>query len=103
MANPLGLLGMARRAGRLALGEAAVEQLLRQSQARLLLLASDASPNAVRRSNHWAQTHHVALMVMPYTKEEFGGAMGRATCAVASLTDDGFVRAYKTALDEMKT
>lgn len=99
MANPLGLLGLARRGGRIVLGEAAVEAHLRQgNQVKLLLLASDAAANAVRRAEHWSATYRIELIKISQSKQEFGNAMGRNVCALAALTDDGLAAAYKKSL-----
>ncbi|MDR3207679.1 MAG: ribosomal L7Ae/L30e/S12e/Gadd45 family protein [Oscillospiraceae bacterium] len=95
MADLLGLLGMARKAGRLALGEAAVEQTVRRGTATLLLIASDAAPNARRRAERWAAAAHVELLALPQTKAQFGARMGRNAAALAALTDAGFTQATK--------
>ena len=89
--HPLSLLGLARKAGRLVLGAAAVEQKLRQGGA-LLLIASDASPHTTRRAGQWAGVTETDLRVIPYTKEQFGRAMGRSECALALVTDQGFAK-----------
>ena len=51
MANDpiLHLLGLAKKAGRLEIGEEPVGALCRARHARLILLASDAAPNTRRR------------------------------------------------------
>ena len=46
----LHLLGLARKAGRLEIGEEPVGAVCRSRQARLVLLASDAAPNTCRRA-----------------------------------------------------
>ena len=97
MSDPLGLLGLARKAGRLVLGAAAVEQRLSQGKAALLLLASDASPNIVRRAGRWAAASGTDSAVLSYDKETFGRAMGRLECAVAVLTDEGFAAILRKA------
>lgn len=45
----LHLLGLAKKAGRLEIGEEPVGAAARAHQARVLLLAADAAPNTVRR------------------------------------------------------
>ena len=46
----LHLLGLAKKAGRLEIGEEPVGAAARAHQARVLLLAADAAPNTVRRA-----------------------------------------------------
>ena len=100
MASPLGLLGLARKAGRLQLGASAVEQQFKQGGAALLLVASDASPSVARHAKQWAANSGVEIITIPDTKETFGRAMGRRECAVAVLTDQGFAQAYRKLITD---
>ncbi|MDR1157470.1 MAG: 50S ribosomal protein L7ae [Oscillospiraceae bacterium] len=98
--NPLGLLGLARRAGRLALGARAVEGELRHRRAVLLLLASDAGADAVRRAARLVEgAGGPPCLTLPYTKEEWGRAMGRDVCALGALTDKGLAAALKQSIE----
>jgi ribosomal protein L7Ae-like RNA K-turn-binding protein len=100
MPDPLALLGLARKAGRLALGEAAAEQAVRRGEAVLLLVAGDAGSNAVRQAERRAAAAGLELIALPRTKAQFGRAMGRETAAVAALTDEGFAAALRKRLSE---
>ncbi len=93
------LLGLALRAGRLAVGEEPVGSASRSHKAYLLLLASDAADNTIRRAHHFAQsgTNTICLTV-PMTKEALGGALGRASCAMLAVTDVGFAAALADKL-----
>ena len=93
------LLGMALRAGRLAVGEEPVGAASRSHKAYLLLLASDAADNTIRRANHFTQagTNTICLSI-PMTKEELGGCLGRASCAMLAVTDVGFAAAVAERL-----
>ena len=50
----LGFLGLMRRAGKLSAGEEGVRQSVRAGKAKLILLASDASPNAQKRAEDFS-------------------------------------------------
>ena len=93
------LLGLALRAGRLAVGEEPVGAASRSHKAYLLLLASDAADNTIRRANHFTQagTNTICLTI-PMTKEELGGCLGRASCAMLAVTDVGFAAAVAERL-----
>ncbi len=93
------LLGLALRAGRLAVGEEPVGAASRSHKAYLLLLASYAADNTIRRANHFTQagTNTICLAI-PMTKEELGGALGRASCAMLAVTDVGFAAALAERL-----
>lgn len=86
----LHLLGLARKAGKLELGEEPVGAACRAKQAKLMLLASDAAPNTRRRAAHFGEAGNVLFLELPFTKAELGFAMGRGFCAMLALTDSGF-------------
>lgn len=92
-ANALGLLGLARRAGKLEVGEAPVGAACRSRKARLVLLAADAAQNTADKARRLAAISNARCMRLPVSKEELGGALGRKVCAVAALTDEGFAKA----------
>ncbi|MEI3140399.1 MAG: 50S ribosomal protein L7 [Lawsonibacter sp.] len=92
MANDpiLHLLGLAKKAGRLEIGEEPVGALCRARHARLVLLASDAAPNTRRRCAHFGETGNVLWLELPATKAELGFCLGRTSCAMLALSDAGF-------------
>lgn len=85
----LRLLGLAKRAGRVAQGEDMTQEAVAGHKARLLLLAEDAAPGTVRRVRTLAG-ERVAVMKLPCDKAQLGAALGRDTCAVCAVTDLGF-------------
>lgn len=76
MDNVLHLLGIARKAGRVEVGEEPVGASARARQARLILVASDAADNSARRAAHFAQAGKAPWFRVPYTKGELGGTVG---------------------------
>jgi ribosomal protein L7Ae-like RNA K-turn-binding protein len=87
------LIGLAKRAGKLACGADAVKESGRR--AKLILIANDAG-NAVRRE---AAGYGKRVVELPHGKEELGCAVGRESCAVAALTDEEFARGVIEALN----
>ena len=96
--NILSLLGLALRGGRLAVGEEPVSLAAKAGQARLILLASDAAGNTLRRAEHLAEEGRCLWLVLPFSKAELGGALGRGSAAVAALTDLGLAAAVTERL-----
>ena len=86
----LHLLGLARKAGKIELGEEPVGAACRARYAKLVLLASDAAANTRRRCAHFGEAGNVLWLEIPYTKEELGFQFGRGSCAMLALTDSGF-------------
>ena len=91
--NILSLLGLALRGGRLAVGEEPTALAAKSGQARLILLAADAAGNTLRRAEYLAREGHCLTTVLPFSKAELGGALGRASAAIAALTDTGLAAA----------
>ncbi len=84
------LLGLALRAGKLALGEEPVGAACRIHKAYLLLLAHDAADNTIRRALHYGQAGNSICLTLPHTKAELGASLGRGSCAMLAITDVGF-------------
>ena len=93
MESVLSLLGLAKKAGRLEAGEEPVGGAARAHDARLILLASDAADNTVRRAQHFAEAGACLCVGIPATKDELGRAVGRTSCAMLAVTDVGFAEA----------
>ena len=100
MNKVLGLLGLAKKAGKIEVGEESTGAAVRAKDARLLLIASDAADNSCRRLRHFADIGACLYAKLPCTKEELGGALGRTSCAMAAVTDIGFAEAVAEKLAE---
>ena len=101
MDNVLHLLGIARKAGRVEVGEEPVGASARARQARLILVASDAADNSARRAAHFAQAGKAPWFRVPYTKGELGGTVGRASCALLARLAAGAPETYGAASAEL--
>lgn len=89
----LHLLGLAKKGGKLEIGEEPVGAVCRSRHARLLLLASDAAPNTCRRAAHFGEAGNVLWLQLPHTKDELGWQFGRKSCAMVAVTDFGIAAA----------
>ncbi|MBQ8143673.1 MAG: ribosomal L7Ae/L30e/S12e/Gadd45 family protein [Butyricicoccus sp.] len=87
----LGLLGLARRAGKLEIGEALTAETVAAGKARAIFLASDVG-EATRRKV-LRHEERVPVLTVPYDKETLGASLGFPGCAVCCLTDVGMARA----------
>ncbi len=86
----LSLLGLAKRAGKLAAGDDPVRELAQDGVIRAVFLASDAGAASSRQAAFTAGKEGVPLLMLPVTKAELGGALGRQSCALCALSDSGF-------------
>ena len=94
----LHLLGVARKARLLEIGEEPVGAVCRARHAKLVLLAQDAAPNTRRRCAHFGEAGNVLWLELPFTKEELGFHLGRGSCAMLALTDPGLASAVTEKL-----
>lgn len=99
--NLLNLVGLAKKAGKLEVGEEPVGAVARAGQAKLIIVACDAAENTGRRAIHFADAGHVKCLSVPFTKAEIGAILGRSSCAMAAFTDTGFAASLVKKLSEM--
>jgi len=83
-------LGLTKKAGHLAVGEEPVGAACRARNARIVLTASDAAQNSLRRASHFAQLGgDLPLLTIPLDKETIGNAVGLSSCAMLAVTEIG--------------
>ena len=101
MDKALNYLSLARKAGRIELGEEPVGAAARAKKARLVLVASDAGDHSWRRAKSFvAGTSQLSLKI-PYTKDEMGMAIGRTSLAIAAITDAAMAASLVKALPDV--
>lgn len=98
MDNILHMVGLAKKAGKLEVGEEPVGAACRARDCRLVLVARDAADNTFRRVRHFADAGQCLWISIPYTKDELGSAVGRTSCAMLAVTDIGFAEAIAKKL-----
>ncbi len=89
MDKALGVLGLAKRAGFLEIGEESSGIAVRAGKARALMTASDASENTLRRIDNFAVKAKIPHLRLPYTKDQLGDALGIRACAAVAISDAG--------------
>ena len=94
MDRDLNLLGIARKAGLLAVGGDAVASAARAGKARLVLSASDSSEGALRRAILNAKSCGAVHVTVPYTKFEIGQITGRGSPGTAGILDSGLAASF---------
>ena len=95
----LGLLSVARKAGKLQTGEETVGAMIFERRARLIVLASDAGAAAVRRIKAQTEGTRQRYLQLGYDKETLGKALGRPSVAVAAFTDVSLALAFVRTLE----
>lgn len=98
MDKALNYLSLARKGGRVELGEEPVGAAARALKARLILVASDAGDHTWRRAKSFSAGTDQPCIRVPYTKDEVGLAVGRTSLAIAAFTDPALALAFLKAL-----
>ena len=86
----ISLLGLARRAGKLEIGDEAARSACSHGTARAILLAGDASDRTCETFEFIAESANIPHISVAETREEIGNALGKRPCAVVAICDTGF-------------
>jgi ribosomal protein L7Ae-like RNA K-turn-binding protein len=102
MDKALNYMALARKAGRIELGEEPVGGAARGGKAYLIAVAMDAGDHTWRRAKSFvAGTKQVAVKI-PFSKDDMGMAIGRTSLAIAAFTDPAMALAFLKALPQQE-
>lgn len=93
----MSLLGMARRAGALRIGEEGVREAAGEHRARLILIAADAGDSTARRVR-LLEGEKLPVVTLAEDKRVLGAAVGYASAAAVAVCDLGFAAAVAARL-----
>ncbi|GAA3406570.1 YlxQ family RNA-binding protein [Paenibacillus hodogayensis] len=93
----LSFLGLAMRAGKLAIGDEGALKAVRSGQARLVVLAEDASDNTRKKFQDKCAHYNVDL-VECFDRYELGAAIGKEARVLVAVVDAGFAQKIKSFL-----
>ena len=94
----LGLLGLARRAGKLTMGFNGVDQLVRRGQNPFVIVAKDAGPSQKNKFLGWQPVRGFLGDLL--TAEEMARTLGREKLVVVGLCDRGFIKGIQKMLQD---
>ena len=100
MDKALNYLALARKAGRIELGEEPVGAAARAQKARLVVVAEDATDHTWRRAPRFVSGSEQICLRVPSTKDLLGQAVGRTALALAAFTDPAMALAFVKALGQ---
>ena len=100
MDKALNYLALARKAGRIELGEEPVGAAARAQKARLVVVAEDATDHTWRRALSFVSGSEQICLRVPYSKDLLGQAVGRSALALAAFTDPALALAFVKALEQ---
>ncbi len=94
------LFGLAQKAGKIASGDAKVQKTVKAGQAKLLIVAKDASELTQKSYRDMASFYHVDL-IAAFTKQELGLAVGKGDRAALVVIDSGFSKVMCKEFNQM--
>jgi ribosomal protein L7Ae-like RNA K-turn-binding protein len=89
-AKLMGMIGLARRAGKLSFGFDAVLEDIEAHKTKAVLLSSDASPRTAGKIKEECGRSRVRFADLPVSKALLGRAIGRDDVAVVAIKDKSF-------------
>lgn len=92
-----GLIGLAQRARKLAIGRYAVIQAVKSDEAQLVILAEDASQ---KLNNELDAINPDVKKVVHSTKHKLGALLGRKELALIAVCDVNFAREIQKIIAE---
>ena len=96
----LRLLGLARKAQRLAVGEEPAGIACRSGKARLLVIAHDAGDHTFRRARSFCRSGKPAYVCVPFSKGELGSGLGCNACALCAILDPALAGSFLASLND---
>ena len=94
------MLGFCQKAGRLASGEVACEKALQSGQAKLVIVAADASGNTKKKFVNKSFYYKVPCYNM-LEKDDLSQAIGQQNRATVAVTGDGFAGRIEEMLKQI--
>lgn len=89
----LALLGLANRAGKLAVGYSAVDKMVRRQMRPLIILASDIGASQLGKTQRWEPV--AGRLAGAVSGEDLARVLGREKLSVVAVCDSGFVKGIK--------
>lgn len=90
----LSMIGLAKKAGKVAAGGFLAEKAVRDGMAELLVVAEDAAQNIKKKFSNSSAYYEIDYMEYG-TKETLGRFTGCENIAVVAVTDPGFAKAIE--------
>lgn len=97
MNRVMSLLGLARRAGKIAWQSEEIISKIRRGNVHLLIVAGDTGPAVLKKYSDKSSTYGVRVVTLA-TRAELGSALGLPPKSAVAVLDEGFARSIAEAL-----
>ena len=96
----LGVIGLAKRAGKVTSGEFLCEKAIKSGQSRLIIIASDISENAKKSVVNTCRHYGVEYIEFS-SSAELGRAIGAESRMIISVNDNNFKNAILSKIERI--
>lgn len=100
MNSNISFLGIITKAGKVVSGDESVLDTIRSGKAKLVLVASDASDNTIKKYTDKCSYYRVDIKVVS-TKEELGMLTGTSIRAVVAIVDENMANTLKSKIEKV--
>jgi ribosomal protein L30E len=101
MDRNLQILGLAKKAGLLAVGARDTLNATRAGKARLVISAGDSSVSSLSRARKSSEACHVLHLEVPYSGFELGNVSGRGSPCTVAILDAGLAARFVRGMADM--
>ena len=98
MEKALGMIGLAKRAGKLCGGEMLCMEAIKKRKSKLIIIASDTSDNSKKSITDSCRFYNIPYVIFS-VKESLGQYTGGGIRSVISVNDGNFARTIKMKID----
>lgn len=92
-------IGLARKAGAVAAGEALAEQAVKKGKAHLVIVTCDASNNTLRKIETALYGNNVSMLRYG-SKEKMGQILGKTFFSVIAINNKGFSEKLEEMIEQ---
>lgn len=96
--NIYGLLGLARRAGKISFGTESSEDTIKRGKAKLVLVAEDSSDRTKKNFEQLCKMKNVPIYITG-TIEELSQSIGQVNKAVVVVKDENFAKELRKRIN----
>lgn len=96
--NILSMLGICNKAGKLVMGKDKTIETIRKNKAKLIIIASDLSDNALKEISRETMKKQIEIINISEKMQDVSLELGRTT-GIICITDEGIAKKIKTLLD----
>ena len=101
MDERLAIIGLAFRAGKLAVGDNAVGEAVRDKKARLICTAADAAARVQESARRAPERCNALYTATSISRAHLGQALGLSDCGVVAFLDPGLAWAFSEKLTKL--